>query len=77
MDYAQFEEPTSVNNITSLVRQILTKIETSYEKNDIDRFYIFHNHPIAGAIYEPKGQCLMPLDEVWRRELAKIQWMFT
>jgi F-type H+-transporting ATPase subunit gamma len=69
-----FSVPTSVNNITSLVRQILTKIETTYEENEISRFYIFNNRPIVGAVYEPKIQCLMPLDEVWHRELIKIQW---
>lgn len=69
-----FTLPNSVNKIASFVGQILTKIETYYERNENTQFYIFHNRPRTGSFYEPARQCLIPLDEVWRHELTQMRW---
>jgi F-type H+-transporting ATPase subunit gamma len=35
---------------------------------------VFHNQPLAGALYEPVSQRLLPLDAQWQQGLAKIHW---
>ena len=36
--------------------------------------FLFYNRPQSGAIYAPVSQRLLPLDEVWRRNLATSAW---
>ena len=36
--------------------------------------YVFHNRPQSGALYEPVGQRLLPLDAQWQHGLAKVRW---
>jgi F-type H+-transporting ATPase subunit gamma len=36
--------------------------------------YVFHNHPKSGAIYEPVGKRLLPLDDTWQNKLASLPW---
>ena len=69
-----FSVPDSVNAITPLVRQILVKSEESHEKEDMKDFYIFHNRPKTGAVYEPVMQRLLPLDEEWRKSVQELKW---
>ncbi|QVL34073.1 F0F1 ATP synthase subunit gamma [Telmatocola sphagniphila] len=69
-----FGVPSSVTAITPLVGQILVECEAHYEKGEIGEFYLFHNHPQAGASYEPVSQRLLPLDEKWRLRLVHLPW---
>lgn len=71
---ASFILPNSINAITPLVGQILIEMETQREKGEIAQVYLFHNRPQSGAIYTPVSQRLLPLDDVWRRDLAKLRW---
>jgi F-type H+-transporting ATPase subunit gamma len=71
---ASFTLPNSISAITPLVGQILIEMEARREKNEITQVYVFHNQPKSGAIYSPASQRLLPLDAVWRRDLAAIQW---
>lgn len=71
---ASFILPNSINAITSLVGQILVEMETQREKGEIAQVYLFHNRPQSGAIYTPVSQRLLPLDAVWRRDLASLRW---
>ena len=66
--------PNSISAITPLVGQILTEMETQREKGAITQVYFFHNRPQTGAIYTPVSQRLLPLDDLWRRDLAAIRW---
>ena len=66
--------PNSIGTITPLVGQILMEIEANREKCEIAQVYLFHNRPQSGAIYTPVSQRLLPLDDVWRRDLATIRW---
>ncbi|MDP2027795.1 F0F1 ATP synthase subunit gamma [Sulfuriferula sp.] len=74
MPGASFILPNSINAITSLVGQILVEMETQREKGEIAQVYLFHNRPQSGAIYIPVSQRLLPLDDVWRRDLASLRW---
>lgn len=69
-----FALPNSIGAITPLVGQILIEIESLREKGEIAQVYIFHNQPKSGTIYTPVSQRLLPLDNLWRRDLAAIHW---
>jgi F-type H+-transporting ATPase subunit gamma len=71
---ASFILPNSISAITPLVGQILIEMETQREKGAITQVYLFHNRPQTGAIYTPVSQRLLPLDDVWRRDLAATHW---
>ncbi|MGV8991306.1 MAG: F0F1 ATP synthase subunit gamma [Thiobacillus sp.] len=69
-----FTLPNAISAITPLVGQILIEMETQREKGAITQVYLFHNRPKTGAIYTPVSQRLLPLDDLWRRDLAAIRW---
>lgn len=69
-----FTLPNSINAITPMVGQILIEMDTRREKGEISQVYIFHNHPQAGVIYTPVSQRLLPLDDLWLRNMATLHW---
>jgi F-type H+-transporting ATPase subunit gamma len=69
-----FAVPTSVMAITPLVGQIQIESEAHRAKGEYARVYVFHNRPQSGALYEPVGQRLLPLDAQWQRGLAEVRW---
>ncbi len=69
-----FSVPNSVNAITSLVGQILMASEMRRSQGDIAELHLFYNRPAVGADYTPVSQRLLPLDEIWRRNLAERPW---
>lgn len=70
----KFIVPNSVKAITPLVAQIQIQSEKQRAKDGHDEVYVFHNRPQTGSLYEPVSQRLLPLDEVWQQNLAKIPW---
>jgi len=66
--------PNSVQGITPLVGQILVESEARHGPSEIGELHLFHNRPTSGAIYQPVQQRLLPLDNAWRRELARRPW---
>jgi F-type H+-transporting ATPase subunit gamma len=66
--------PNSIAAITPLVGRILIELEKRREKKEITQVYLFYNRPKLGAIYTPVSQRLLPLDDVWRRNLTTISW---
>jgi len=69
-----FTVPNSVKAITPLVGQILLESEARHSQGEVVELHLFYNRPTSGAVYEPVNQRLLPLDEIWRRELAKRPW---
>jgi F-type H+-transporting ATPase subunit gamma len=69
-----FALPNSISAITPLIGQILIELEAQREKGAITQVYLFHNRPKSGAVYAPVSQRLLPLDDLWRRDLAAIRW---
>ena len=43
-------------------------------RDEIYGLHLFYNRPRSGAVYEPVGQRLLPLDDTWRRDLAELHW---
>lgn len=84
-----FTVPLSVKAITPLVGQILVETlmpslgpslregearRAKRDKDGIAQLYLFYNSSRPGAIYAPVHQRLLPLDDAWRSELARIPW---
>jgi F-type H+-transporting ATPase subunit gamma len=69
-----FTVPSSVRAIAPLVGQILVECEKDHGRGEVTELHIFHNRPTSGAVYVPVTQRLLPLDEAWRRKLAKLSW---
>ncbi|MGD0491280.1 MAG: F0F1 ATP synthase subunit gamma [Steroidobacteraceae bacterium] len=69
-----FTVPNSVQAITPLVGQIQIEAEAHRDKGENAALWVFHNQPLAGALYEPVSQRLLPLDAQWQQGIAKIHW---
>lgn len=69
-----FNVPNSVTGITPLVNNILMNSEAYRSKNKEYNFFIFHNSPLSGEAYEPKGIQLFPPDKKWEQEIKEIKW---
>jgi F-type H+-transporting ATPase subunit gamma len=69
-----FPVPNSVKAITPLVWRIQVESEKHRVRDGYGRVYVFHNKPKSGALYEPVGQRLLPLDAQWQRSLAEVPW---
>jgi F-type H+-transporting ATPase subunit gamma len=72
-----FAVPNSVQAITPLVGQIQIESEAHRANDETAGVWIFHNRPLSGALYEPVGQRLLPLNAEWQRGLAKVPWPTT
>ena len=69
-----FAVPNSVQAITPLVGQIQIASEAHRTKGGNASVWVFHNRPLSGALYEPVGRRLLPLDAQWQRGFIKIRW---
>ncbi|WNM59981.1 F0F1 ATP synthase subunit gamma [Candidatus Nitrospira allomarina] len=69
-----FPVPNSIKAITPLVGKILLESEAAHSRGTIHELQIFYNRPTSRAIYAPVNQRLLPLDEIWRSELAILTW---
>lgn len=69
-----FSVPNSVKAIAPLVGQILVECENLRTTNTLSALYLFYNHSHIGEVYKPVSQRLLPLDEIWRRDLADLPW---
>jgi len=69
-----FTVPNSVKTITPLVGQILVESEARQRHGEVTELHLFYNRPTSGAVYTPVSQRLLPLDDNWRRKLAKLPW---
>jgi F-type H+-transporting ATPase subunit gamma len=69
-----FTVPNSVEAIAPLVGEIQIASEAHRDENNEVGLWVFHNRPLHGALYQPVGQRLLPLDAQWRRGLTEIPW---
>jgi len=69
-----FTVPNSVKAITPLIGQILIENEKLRSQDEDAELYLFYNRHKSRATYEPVSQRLLPLDETWQRDLAKLPW---
>jgi len=69
-----FTVPNSVKAITPLIGQILLENEKLRSRDEDAELHLFYNRHKSRATYEPVSQRLLPLDETWQRDLAKLPW---
>jgi len=69
-----FAVPNTVQGITPLVGEILMDTEARHGQDDVTELHLVNNRPASGAGYEPVSRRLLPLDERWRRDLARRPW---
>lgn len=70
----QVAPATSLFGITSLVQEILVKIEQWRSRLAVDEIVLLYNKSLGGAAYEPHTQQLYPVDMDWLRELQGRKW---
>ena len=67
--------PTSVAGIAPLIGSLVEQIDQINEAHrSAGSIYVFHNRPTLGALYEPVMLRLLPLDQQWLQQLAKVRW---
>jgi len=69
-----FAVPNSLETVAPLVGQIQMESEAHRANDEHALVYVFHNRPRPGALYEPIGQRLLPLDAQWQRGLVDVRW---
>ncbi len=69
-----YEVPTSIGAITPIGARVLLESKEYRENNNDAQFYIFHNRPKTGSIYEHVNQRLLPLDEQWLHDISEVRW---
>lgn len=69
-----FTVPNTVKTIAPLVGQIQIEWEALQVESSTACFYVFHNRPQSGALYQPVVQRLLPLDQQWRLNLTRVRW---
>jgi F-type H+-transporting ATPase subunit gamma len=69
-----FSVPNSVKAIAPLVGQILVESEVLRGRDEVAELHLFYNRLTSRAVYAAVGQRLLPLDEIWRRDLAELPW---
>lgn len=66
--------PKSINAIPALVGEVLLKMESLRAQSKISEVIVFHNKPVSRTIYQPFSQRLLPLDDIWQKDLKSITW---
>jgi F-type H+-transporting ATPase subunit gamma len=70
----QFFIPSSVIGITSLVQEILVKIDQWQQNKPIHSLFLFYNQPQKSSIYQPVFKQLLPLNKDWLAQLQSSSW---
>jgi F-type H+-transporting ATPase subunit gamma len=70
----RYSVPGSAAAITSLVSEIQLEIEEYTARTPAAEIHVFHNRPLAAPQYESTTERLLPLDDAWRKRLARIAW---
>jgi len=66
--------PSSVTAITPLVGQVLAEYEAGFSRGELSELHLVYNKPSDATGYEPVALRLLPLDEGWRSDMAKVAW---
>lgn len=66
--------PNSVQAITPLIGRILIEMAGQHDATRGTPLWVFHNRPLAGSLYEPAAQRLLPLDRQWYESVTRIRW---
>ena len=66
--------PGSVTGVTTLVQDILTRIDAWHESQGLSRVFLFYSKYLSGASYRPQTLHLLPVDREWLSTLREKGW---
>ena len=69
-----FTLPNSLENISSLIIQLLAAFDEMQQSSRSPELRVFHHRPKTGRTFEPHGQRLFPIDLEWGKEIEGIGW---
>jgi F-type H+-transporting ATPase subunit gamma len=69
-----FPVPNSVNAITPLIGQIISKIEAFDHNEANNEVYVFYHQTKENNVYIPVMKRLLPLDDAWKQSLDEVPW---
>ena len=69
-----FVVPNSVNAIAPLAGELLVASDAQRSRAGVSELHLFYNRRTSGSGYAPITQRLLPLDDAWRRNLARLPW---
>ncbi|HEY0983189.1 F0F1 ATP synthase subunit gamma [Schlesneria sp.] len=65
--------PSTIDNITPRVNDLLLKIEQLRFQKGINQFLLIHHRP-AGSSFQPDKRQLLPIDRKWLHDLSHKKW---
>jgi len=69
-----FHLPSSVMEITRRAQDMLLILDQWREEHDIRRVWLFHQHPLSGASYEPRFVQVVPFSQEWIQSIRSKPW---
>ncbi|HWL08618.1 MAG TPA: F0F1 ATP synthase subunit gamma [Planctomicrobium sp.] len=66
--------PSTVNNITARVNDLLLLIEQFRYQHNVNQFLLIHNRPLPPASFAPHKRQLLPVDPEWLKEISHRKW---
>ncbi|HEY9644428.1 MAG TPA: F0F1 ATP synthase subunit gamma [Coleofasciculaceae cyanobacterium] len=66
--------PSAIAGITPRVQELLLQIETWRFQQQVDQIFLFYNRPRSNIAYIPEVKQLLPLDQVWLRQMQQQPW---
>jgi F-type H+-transporting ATPase subunit gamma len=66
--------PGYPGGITSLVQDLLLKLEEWQRRKKIGHVFIFHNRPLSNVSYKPNAIKVLPLDPGWAGSFTQKKW---
>lgn len=72
---AHFMLPKTLGSVASLVAELLKQLEHHHSNSDESgSVYLFYNSPLPGSIYQPTCKRLLPLDDLWCKQIGLRPW---
>ncbi len=66
--------PGSTAGITPMVQDITVLLEDWRFKRQIGQMHLFYHEYLSGAAYRPKSLRILPVEEIWLRNLRDRKW---
>ena len=72
--YDNLLTPGSTAGITPMVQEVVMILEEWHFVLHIDHIYLYYNHYLSGAAFEPRTLRLLPVDRTWLGGLKSRKW---
>lgn len=72
--YENLAPPSSIAGITSTVQEVLMILEEWRFQLKIEMIFLYYHEYLSGSSYRPATQRLLPVDDVWLKEIQNRPW---